>query len=263
MKFTLRHFFHKAVTLPELEATFDQKLLLFEDSEKARLHKDYVPPKHHTKYKELRFVSKLLLLVFAFAFAWISGLATRDYAALGRKVLLWSNNAHDHVSCSKIVSTDKPISISAPPWAGSPVGAKILGRDGWDFKCSSSKDNDHDCKLAFDGDEGTYWQSADDALGHSVEIDLKRKVNLHSLAVKPTLEFRTVGGSVRKHRVEAASEEGKWELVALGTWRDSDGGEHVLPSTFAVTEVKNADDYRSEICDVRTTFGPICAPYDT
>ena len=263
MKITLRHFFQKAETLPELEATCDQKLLLFEDSEKARLHTGYVPPKHCTKYKKLRFVSKLLLLGFAFAFAWISGLSTRDYASLGRKVLLWSKNAHNHVSCGYNVSTDKPISISAPPWAGSPVGAKLFSRDGWDLKCSSSKDNDHDCKLAFDGDENTYWQSADDALGHSVEIDLKRKVNVHSLAAKPTREFQTIGGSVREHRVEVATEEGIWELVALGTWRDSDGGEHVLPSTLAFTELKSADDDRSEICDVRTTFGPVCAPYDT
>lgn len=263
MKFTLRHFFQKAVTLQELEATLDQKLLRFEDSEKARLHTGYVSPKDCTKYKKLRFVSKLLLLVFVFAFAWISGLSTRDYATLGRKILLWSKNAHDHVSCSYNVSTDKPISISAPPWAGSPVGAELLSHDGWDFKCSSSKDNDHDCKLAFDGDEDTYWQSADDALGHSVEIDLKRKVNVHSLAVKPTREFQTVGGSVRKHRVEVATEEGTWDLVALGTWRDSDGGERVLPSTFTFTEVENANDYHSEICDVRTTFGPVCAPYHT
>lgn len=231
MKFTLRHFFQKAVTLSESEAAFDQKLLRFEDSEKARLHTDYVPPKHCTKHRKLRFTSKLLLLVFAFAFAWISGPSTRDYAALGRKaLLLWSKNAHDHVSCSYNVSTDKPISISAPPWAGSPVGAELLSRDGWDFKCSSSKDNDHDCKLAFDGDEDTYWQSADDARGHSIEIDLKHKVNVHSLAVKPTLEFQTIGGSVRKHRVEVATEQGTWDLVALGTWRDSDGGEHVFSS---------------------------------
>lgn len=244
MLFTLRRFFHKAVTLPESEAASDQKPLLFEDSEKARLLTDYVPslsPKHCTKHKKLRFVSKLLLLVFAFAFALFSGQSTRDYATLGRKALLWGKNTHDHVSCSDDGSMDKPISISAPPWEGSPVGAEILGRDGWDFKCSSNKDSEHDCKLAFDDDEDTYWQSADDARGHTVEIDLKRKVNVHSLAVKPTLTLDTIGSSVRKHRVEIATEKGAWDLVALGTWRESDGGEHIFPSTFAFTETESAD----------------------
>ena len=236
MMFTLRRFFYKAVTLPESGTAPNQKLLLFEDSEKARLLTGYfpsLPPKHYTRHEKLQFVRRLLLLVFAFAFALFSGQSVRDYATLAHKALLRSNNAHDHVACSYNVSTDKPISISAPPWAGIPVGAEPLSRDGWDFKCSSSKDSDHDCKLAFDGKPKTYWQSADDARGHSVEIDLKNKVNVHSLAVKPTLFYQTIGGSVRKHWVEVATEKGSWDLVALGTWRDSDGGKHIFPSTFA------------------------------
>ncbi|KAL9036968.1 MAG: hypothetical protein Q9214_005902, partial [Letrouitia sp. 1 TL-2023] len=217
MVFTLRRFFHKVVTLPESETASDQKLPLFEDSEKARLLAGYVPSlssKHCTKHRELHFVSKLLLLIFAFAFALFFGQSIRDYATLGYKALLRSNNAHDHVACSYNVSTDKPIYISAPPWKGPPVGAELLNRAGWDFKCSSSKDSDHDCKFAFDDNEKTYWQSVDDARGHSVEVDLKRKVNVHSLAVKPTLDFQVIGGSVRKHRVEVATEEGSWDLVA-------------------------------------------------
>ena len=227
--FTLLRFFHKGATLPESDTASDQKLPLFEDSEKTRILTGYVPllpPKHCIKHKKLDFFSKLLLLVFTFAFAFFSSQSIRDYATLGYKALLRSNNGHDHAACKDNVSTDKPISISAPPWAGSPIGAELLSRNGWDFKCSSSKDSDHDCKLAFDDDEDSFWQSADDARGHSVEIDLKRKVNVHSLAVKPTLLFQTIGGSVQKHRVEVATEKGSWDLVALGTWRDSDGGEH-------------------------------------
>ena len=268
--FSLRRFLYKAVTLPESGTASDQKLPLFEDTEKAKLLTGYVPSllsTHCTKHTKLRHASKRLLLIFVFAFAFFSGQSIKDYATLKYKTLLGSNNAHDHVTCSYNASTDKPVSISAPPWAGSPVGADLLSRDGWNFKCSSSKEG-HDCKLAFDNDNKTYWQSADDARGHSVEINLTRKFNVHSLAVmpvavKPTLLFEPVGGSVRKHRVEVATEQGSWDLVALGTWRDSDGGEHTFPSTLAFTEAESADNHCSEICNVRTAFGPVCASYDT
>ncbi|MCJ1334029.1 hypothetical protein MMC10_010736 [Thelotrema lepadinum] len=233
--FTLRRFSHKGVTLPESEATYDQKLPLIEDSEKARLFIDCVPslpPKHRTKHKKLRFVSKLLFLVFAFAFAFtvFSGQSIKDYATLGYKALLRSNKAHDHVACSNNVSTNRPISIAAPPWKEAPIGAEILSRNDWGFKCSSSKDSDHNCTFAFDGDDDTYWQSADDTRGHSVEIDLRRKVNVHSLAMRPALSDDDIGGSVRQHQVEVATERGSWNLVASGTWRDSAGGEYNLSS---------------------------------
>ena len=214
--FALRRFSHKVVTLQESKTASNRKLPLFEDSEKARLLTGYFPsrpPKHSTKHKKLCFVSKLLLLVVTVAFAFYYGQSIRDYATLGYKALLRSNNALDHVACGHNISTDRSISTSASPWAGPPVGAKLLNRTGWDTKCSSSKDSGHDCKFAFDDDD-KYWQSANDPRDHWVEIDLNRSVIMHSLAVKPSLLYKHIGGSVRKHRVEIAAKKGSWDLVA-------------------------------------------------
>ena len=225
--FTFRCFSHKAVTLSESPTTSDRKPPLFEDSEKARLLADYaspLPPKWGANYKRLPFVSKVFLLVSGFALVFLSGRAVKYYAPLGYHALLRNYNAHDYGDYTYEVNVDRPISISARPWAGDPVGAQILKRDDWNVKCSSIKNSQNDCKLAFNSDPKSFWQSADNERGHWVEVDLGRKFNVHSLAVKPILKWRSIGGSVWEHRVELASERGSWDLVALGTWRNNELG---------------------------------------
>jgi hypothetical protein len=232
MLFILRRFFHKAVATSESDTASDEKLPLFEDSEKAKHVIGYAPSppsKSWTKHKKLPLVIKLLFLIFAFAFTLLSGQSIINYATLGYNAFLRSSKAYYHVACSQKVSVDEPISIAAPPIAALPVGAKLLDRNGWEPKCSSSsKDKAHDCGLAIDSEgDLTYWQSANVTPGdvHWIVIDLKKKSNVHSLAVTPGP--KSIGGSVRKHRVEVATEKGIWDLVALGTWRDSGGGKHI------------------------------------
>ena len=232
--FLLRSFSQKAVAVLKSETTSSQKLPLFEESEKARLFTSCVsslPPKYYNGHKKLRSLSKLIFPAFVLAFILFSNRLIRYNAILGYEALLRSNNAHDDGANSYNVTTERPISISAPPWASFPVGAISLHRDGWKFTCSSNKDSDHDCKFAFNADWKTYWQSADDARGHSADIDLGRQVNVHSVAVKTAWSspnLPSISGSVRGHRIEVAAEKGSWELVALGTWRDSAGGEDIF-----------------------------------
>jgi hypothetical protein len=231
MMFILRRFFHKAVATSESDTASDEKLPLFEDSEKAKHAIGCAPSppsKSWTKHKKLPLVIKLPFLIFAFAFTLLSGQSIINYATLGYNAFLRSSKAYDHVACSQKFSVDEPISIAAPPIAALPVGAKLLDRNGWELKCSSSMDEAHDCGHAiYSGVNLTYWQSANVTPGavHWIVIDLKKKSNVHSLAVTPGP--KSIGGSVRKHRVEVATEKGIWDLVALGTWRDSGGGKHI------------------------------------
>ena len=192
-------------------------------------------PKQRLKYKNLRFVSKLCLLVFAFIFALFSGQSIKYYATLGCRALSQGINTHGHVFHGYHVSGDKPIFISAPPWPGHPVGAKALNRTDWNFNCSSSRHSAHGCKLAFDEKERTYWQSADGASNHSVEIDLQSEVNVHGLAVKPHLFLQPIGASARRHRVDVATKNSSWDLVAYGTWRNISDGEQLFSFMSACT----------------------------
>ena len=119
--------------------------------------------------------------------------------------------------------------IAAPPVNTSPVEARTLDRAGWAVRCSSSSDDKtHDCALAIDSEgDRTYWQSGvlnSAGEGHWIIIDLKNRHNVHSLAMRPSQDAWKSGGSVWKHRVEIAVEEGKWDLVALGSWTDDAGG---------------------------------------
>lgn len=245
MMFIVRRFFYKPITRRESDTAPKQKRLLIDEPENF-LEDNFpsTPSKHFTDSRELRFVGKLLLLVVALSFALFSGQSVKNYVTFGLQALLRSNT-HEYVPCSHPVSTDKPISVSAAsPWKGSPVGAKPLTSKeggGWNFNCSSS-DPAHNCSLAFDGDEKTYWQSGSSTRDHSLTIDLKSRVNITSLAVKPA-QLKPPGGSVRKHRVEVATQDGSWELVALGTWRESPGGEHNATSTFRVLKADIADEH--------------------
>ena len=229
--FILRRFFHKAVAIPESDTASEKNFPLFEDSEKAKHVMGHVPSPlsdSRTKYRKLPFVVKLLFLVFAFAFTLFSGQSIINYATLGYNAFLRSK-AHDHVVCSQEVNVDKAISIAAPPIAAPPVGAKLLDRNGWEPTCSSSTDKAHDCGLAIDSKGSvTYWQSANvsHGAGHWIVIDLKQQYKVHSLSMQPSQVWDEIGGSVRKHRVEIATENGNWDLVALGTWRDDGSGRH-------------------------------------
>lgn len=152
-------------------------------------------------------------------------------------MLLWdtmlslrSSKAHDHVVCGQEVSLDEPIMVAAPPITAPPIGAKLLDRTGWESNCSSSKDQAHNCSFAIvSKGANSYWQSESVSTGarHWIMINLKKEYNLHSLAMTPSQDWAD-GGSVRKHRVEVFTENGNWELVALGAWQD-DGrdGRHI------------------------------------
>lgn len=199
--------FSKPVRLPE-----NEKAALFEDSEKAK-GADHV--RKHSGRK-LGAIRTGFVLFFTLVITLFFGPSIRNHAFLAYKALLGNERPGYHGG--------KSISISAGPWEAAPVDAQRLSRDGWGVKCSTSRDVDHDCKFAFDGNLETYWQSADDS-HHLVEIDLKQEFNVHSLAVATNFKANKIGGSVQKHRVEVAAEEGEWELVALGTWRDDYGGE--------------------------------------
>ena len=227
--FILRRFFHKAVAIPESDTASDKKYPLFEDSEETKHVIGHVPPppsESWTKHKKLPFVVKLLFLIFAFAFTSFSGQSIINYATVGYNAFLRSSKAHDHVVCSQKVNVDQTISISAPP-----VGAKLIERNGWEATCSSSADEDHNCSFAIHPKgSATYWQSAkvSNGAGHWIVIDLRKQHKVHSLRMEPGQDWEEIGGSVRKHRVEIATENGNWDLVALGTWREDEGsGRHI------------------------------------
>jgi hypothetical protein len=228
-------FFHKAVAISESDTASDGKLPLFEDSEKAKHVMGYVlpspPSKSSATRRTLPFVIKLLLLIFAFAFTLFSGRSIINYTTLGYNAFLRSGKAHDHVVCSQEVTVDEPSSMGASPITELPVTARLLDRSGWaPPTCSSSKDIAHNCTLAIDAKgDVTYWQSADDPTGgvHWIVIDLKEKAKVHSLAMRTIPDFNQIGGSVRKHRVETATEKGNWDLVSLGTWRNDRDRRHI------------------------------------
>lgn len=147
---------------------------------------------------------------------------------------------------------EEPISIAASPITAVPVGAKRVDRNVWEATCSSSKDKEHNCSLAIDAKgDATDWQSADVPTGtsHWIVIDLKKAYNVHSLAMKPSRDWDANGGSVRKHRVEIATVNGDWDLVAFGAWRDHRGGMHIS-TQFCSLRNQSADDYYRKICNV-------------
>ncbi|KAK0513348.1 hypothetical protein JMJ35_004334 [Cladonia borealis] len=247
MMFILRRFVHKAVAIPESDTASDKELPLFGDSEKTKHvigHVPLPPSESWTQHRKLPFVVKLIFLLCALAFTSFSGQSIMNYATVGYNAFLRSSKAHDHVVCSQKVNVDQAISISAPPITEPPVGAKLLERNGWEATCSSSADKDHNCSLAIHPNgSATYWQSANvsKGAGHWIVIDLKKQYKVHSLRMEPRNE---IGGSVRKHRVEVATENGKWDLVALGTWREDDGS-----TKYATFEPRSAQFVRLAVVD--------------
>ena len=221
----LRRFFHTERTTSESDTASNEKLPFFEDSEKPKHVLGYIsspPPKSWIKHRKLPFAIKLLFLIFAFTFTLFSGQSIVNYATRGYNALLRSSKAHDHVVCGQEVSLDEHVMVAAPPITAPPVGAELLNRTGWEAKCSSSKDQAHDYGFAIvSKGANSYWQSKSVLTGasHWIMINLKKKYNLHSLAMTPSQDWDD-GGSVLKHRVEVFSENGNWELVALGAWQD-------------------------------------------
>ena len=228
----LRGFFNKPVAIPGSGPVPDVKHPLFEDSEKAQHVLNYVPSpslKSCARHRKLSLVTKLCFLASALVFTFFFRHPILNYATLGYHSVLWYSKPHAHVPCGHAANTQNPVSIAAPPVEGFPIGAKLLDRNNWGATCSSNNaDTSNNCELAIKGTDKTFWRS-DSAPNVTpwIEIDLKQKVNVHSLRVFPSLNLAQNGGRVQKHRIEVATEKGKFFPVAFGTWQDTAGGKDV------------------------------------
>jgi len=233
--FNLRRFFYQAVALSESDATSDENPPVFGNMEKTKHIIGYLPSSSwgsRARRRKLPLVIKLLLLTSVFAFVFFFGQSITEYATLAYHGILRSGKAHGHELCTTSTgisqeasvketsvhqsSLDEPAYIAAPPWEVNP-----LDRTGWKATCSTNETG-NDCSQAIDADGGrTDWKSKT-GNGHWIMIDLQKIVSVHSLAMKPSSEWRD-GGAVRRHRVAVSTNQKDWETVAFGTWRDSNG----------------------------------------
>ena len=218
MMFIPHRFVSKAATTSEHDSASDTKLPLFEDAEKASHLTGFVraaPLKSWAERRKLPFVIKLLVLTLALAFTLLSGRSIIDYATLGYNAIVQSNKSPGHVACDHEASVEMPIAGAAAPVTTEPILAKVVDRKDTKVHCSSGSGS---CDNAIDGNAVTYWRS-DAGTGHTITVELKTPQYVHSLQMTPGAEWEK-GGTVTQHRIEVAMEEGKWEPVALGTWRD-------------------------------------------
>jgi hypothetical protein len=221
--FNLRRSSYGALAFSKSDAASDDNLTVFEKTEKARGFSGFaLSPslRSQTPRRKLPSILKFLFLTSAFVFALIYGRSIGNYATLAYNALLQSGKAHGHLPCNQEANLNEPVSVAAPPWE-----ARLLDRTGWVATCSTSEAGNV-CSRAIDADGSeTDWKSETKA-PHWIIIDLKQEVNVHSLAMKPRKNWKD-GGSARKHRVEVRTNKEDWELVALGTWRDFNGGKTV------------------------------------
>lgn len=230
MLFSIHRYLRKAIAVPDSESgtTSYEEFTPSANSEKTTHVLDHPPlvsSKTGREYWKLRFAIKFIFLAFSFAFLFFFGPAIKDHATLVYNGMLRNSKANEQATCGQDISLQNPIGISAGPVTDDPVKAeKIKDRKAWVAECSS---NTNDCKLAIDeaGDD-TFWQSqgAPPNGGHWVVINLQNKENIHSLAVRPSQEWKQNGGAPQKHRVEVSADKTNWQLVAFGTWRDIGGG---------------------------------------
>jgi hypothetical protein len=159
---------------------------------------------------------------------------------LGYKAV-WPNHIVHQQDCNQHATAVPPTFI-AKPLKATRIGAEE--RKTWGIICSSEKKG-NECTFAKDEDTQTFWRTDDakpkPAEGHSIQIDLKKIIHVHGIAMTPVQPppltdpepFPT--GSPSHHMVQIkVKATDNWDTVAYGTWyRDTDGKVHSLSINYS------------------------------
>lgn len=245
-----RRSLYRAIVDSEPESRSVERLPLFEGQEKGEQLFEYYSPPHKKswiKSGRLSLIFKLTLLSFTLALALTYGQCIINCAISGYNTL---QQSHDTFQQSPIEPQESPhIQICGKDgadyrpkqkWPYYPFNGVLVpdsSRSKWDLECSGTKQDQFPCKNVLgdiENKEESYWRTGDNDPqpqgGHSIKINLKEKLWVHSIAMKPPpLNDRgELLGAPSRHEiyVSETGQDADWHLVAYGTWNpNSDANE--------------------------------------
>ncbi|KAJ5094744.1 hypothetical protein N7456_010605 [Penicillium angulare] len=120
----------------------------------------------------------------------------------------------------KTPDTTKVHGVDVSTLSQTPPQGQQIPTDGWTADCTSTESG-HDCDLAFDDNNGTFWQSASGGNAQSISIHLKDEVAISGIIIVP-LQGGDETHFIEEHEVSLSTDGENWDRVAYGTWWPDD-----------------------------------------